>query len=142
MKVRGYNALVMGMMVAWVSPGWANPSELAAPAPAPAPVAVLVDEVVGTMLAQGSARDLVGLMAARLDLNIDAEDGTYEKAHAELVLRQFFGRCKPRGAQLVHHGSSKNSEFLIAKLDSSCGAHRVQMRWQANGIDTMTFEAE
>ncbi|MGC6492662.1 MAG: DUF4783 domain-containing protein [Myxococcota bacterium] len=142
MNVRGYNALVVGMMVAWVSPGWANPSEPAAPAPAPAPVDVVVDEVVGTMLAQGRARDLVGLMAARMDLNIDDDEGTYEKAQAELVLRQFFSRCKPRVAQLVHQGSSKNTEFLIAKLDSLCGAHRVQMMWGAEGIKTMTFHAE
>ena len=142
MKVRGYHALVVSMMVAWVNPGWANPSEPAAPAPAPAPVAVVVDEVVGTMLAQGSARDLVGVMAAHVDLNIDAEDGTYEKAQAELVLRQFFSRCKPRGAQLVHQGLSKTTEFLIAKLDSSCGPHRVQMMWGAEGIKTMTFNKE
>lgn len=138
MNVRGYNALVVGVMVAWASPSWANPSVPAAPAP----VAVVVDDVVGTMLAQGRARDLVGVTAARLDLNIDDDEGTYEKAQAELVLHQFFGRCKPRVAQLLHQGSSEHTSFLIAKLDSSCGAHRVQMRWRAKGIETMTFEKE
>ncbi len=96
----------------------------------------------------GSSRDLARHFGNNVDLAVPGNDGTYSKAHAELIMRNFFSDNRPDSFTINHQGSSRDGSlyvigtyettgnksyrtyFLIKKVSDKYFIHQLQFELQ------------
>jgi len=71
------------------------------------------DEIVES-IKDGNAKELAKFFNNTLDLNIPGNEGTFSRAQAEVVMRDFFFKNPPKSFKINHQGSSNDgSHFFI-----------------------------
>lgn len=79
-----------------------------------------ISEEVIEAVRRGSARDLARHFGNNVDLAIPGNDGTYSKAQAELIMRNFFTENRPDSFTVNHQGASRDgSPFVIGNYETT-----------------------
>jgi hypothetical protein len=87
----------------------------------------VIDDVKET-IKTGSAKELSKFLSTTVDITIDGKVGSYSKAQAEFVLRDFFKAHPPNEFNVLHQGSSKGGQpFAIGQYKSGDDTYRVWM---------------
>ena len=89
--------------------------------------AKVIDDVKET-IKTGSSKELSKFLSQTVDITIDGKVGSYSKAQAEFVLRDFFKAHPPNEFNVLHQGSSKGGQpFAIGQYKSGEDTYRVWM---------------
>lgn len=104
-------------------------------------VASPIPEGVDSALNAGNAKELASHFNASIDLNIPNNEGVFSKAQAELILKTFFQKNKPKSYTEAHHGDSKNSTYYsIGNLKTSTGAFRTYILYKKEKKEIVILE--
>ncbi|MEL7021492.1 MAG: DUF4783 domain-containing protein [Bacteroidota bacterium] len=78
-------------------------------------------------ISRGDADALGTYFASDVELAIGNDEGTYGKAEATSIVKQFFTTVSPKGFSQVHAGASKGngSKYCIGDMATSSGVYRV-----------------
>jgi len=98
-------------------------------------------------LKTGSSKELSRYFNDIVELSIAGEKSSYNKSHAEIVLKDFFKKYPPVDFQYIHQGSSKEGlKYAIGKYSYTGGSFRVYIlikQFKGNYfIDTLEFSKE
>ncbi len=107
-----------------------------------------ITQEVTQAIRRGSSRDLARNFGNNVDLAVPGNDGTYSKAHAELIMRNFFSDNRPDSFTINHQGASRDGSlyvigtfettgnksyrtyFLIKKVSDNYFIHQLQFELQ------------
>ena len=107
-----------------------------------------ISQEVTEAIRRGSSRDLARHFGSNVDLAIPGNDGTYSKAQAELIMRNFFSDNRPDSFTVNHQGASRDGSlyvigtyettrnrsyriyFLIKKVSDNYFIHQLQFELQ------------
>jgi hypothetical protein len=73
----------------------------------------------------GNSNQLAQYFNASVELLILTDEKVYNKAQAELVIKNFFSTHTPSGFTIIHEGGKEGSYFAIGKLVTNNGTFRV-----------------
>ena len=74
----------------------------------------------------GNAKEFSKFFDGTIDLDIPGNEGTYSKAQAEQILKDFFSKSHVKGYTPGHQGESKEgARFLMGTLNTIGGAYRT-----------------
>lgn len=96
----------------------------------------------------GNTNDISNFMSANVEVSVGSSDGTYAKAEAIGVIKQFFQKNAPTNCTLVHSGAARDgaSYYCIGNLLAGGSKYRVYVYFKDNGgqylIQEMRFEPE
>jgi hypothetical protein len=102
---------------------------------------------VAKAIQSGNARALAGYFDQSVDVTILNKEGSYSKAQAEGVVKDFFAKHRPSGFQIIHKGESGgNAKYAIGKLSTPQGTFRtyiyVKKRGEGLLIQQLRFESD
>ena len=85
-------------------------------------------------ISEGDADGLGQYFDDSVEVAVKDEEGTYAKAEAIKVVRNFFAKNKPTRFSQVHQGASKGqfSEYCIGDLSTQTGTFRVYIYMKVN----------
>ena len=110
-------------------------------------IADVLDDIALT-IRSGNAKELVKFFDAHVEITLLDKEGTYSKAQAEQVIKDFFAVHKPASFVLVHRGSSgEGSQYGIGTLTTSKDLkfrtyYFVKKRGDKSLIQELRFEEE
>ena len=124
--------LFLAALMAFASPGMAQSAELGD---------------VASAIKAGNARALATYFDNTVEVTILSQEGSYSKAQAEAVVKDFFSKHKPTAFQIIHKGDSGgNAKYAIGKLGTASGSYRtyiyVKRRGESLLIQQLRFEQE
>ena len=90
---------------------------------------------ISKAIEQGDAKTLAQYFDDKVDIAILDNEDTYDKANAEIIVKEFFVKNKPNAYAQVHKGVSKkeNSQYSIGNLKASAGTFRVYLYMKVQG---------
>ncbi len=92
-----------------------------------------VDEVVNA-LRLGNAAEVARHFDARVELTLPDKAGSYSKAQAEMILKDFFAGNAVKGFKVKHKGENKDgSQFCIGTLQTKIREYRTRFFLQQKG---------
>ncbi len=97
-------------------------------------------------LGSGDITAIERYLGDTVEISLDGNQETYNKQKAVELLRDFFGKNKPKGFTLNHKGMSKGkeSEYCIGDLKTATGTIKVYIYYKnsANGgiIEELRFD--
>ena len=78
-----------------------------------------ITKEVTQAIREGNSRELAEHFGNNVDLVLPDNDGTYSKAHAELILKNFFSDNRPESFTINHQRSSRDgSPYVIGTLET------------------------
>ena len=84
-----------------------------------------IDEIKSAIV-NGNAKELAVYFNTTIDLSVPGKDGTYSKVQAELIIKDFFEKNKPKSFKINHEGSSNDgSQYAIGTLTVSQNSYRI-----------------
>lgn len=85
-------------------------------------------------ISEGNADALGQYFDDNVEVAVKDEEGTYSKANAIKLVRDFFAKNKPTRFSQVHQGASKGqfSEYCIGDLNTQTGTFRVYIYMKVN----------
>lgn len=87
-------------------------------------VNAIPDEIVSAFRS-GSATTLSNYINKTVELTVDDKEEIYSKAQAEVILKDFFARHKPKSFNILHQANKASSKYAIGDLETSSGSYRV-----------------
>jgi len=104
----------------------------------------IIDEVA-TAIKSGDVSNVAKYFNSTLDLTVPDNEGTYSKAQAAMILKEFFSKNPPNSFLLNHQGSSNDgSLYAIGTYTSGIGAYRTYFLLKKSGatylIQKLEFE--
>lgn len=91
-------------------------------------------EEVGNALKAGNATKLASFFDLNVELTILDAEGTYSKAQAEQVVKNFFATHSPTSFTKKHESTSGgSSQFAVGTLVTSNGTFRVDIFYKTVG---------
>lgn len=104
-----------------------------------------LSEEISSAVKTGDAKLLAKYFSSTLDVTIPDVDGTYSKAQAEMLLKDFFLKNQPKSFTINHQGtSSDGSVFYIGSYQSVKKSFRIYFLLKKNGdkmlIQQIRFE--
>ncbi len=102
---------------------------------------------VAKAIQSGNARALAAYFDQSVDVTILNKEGSYSKAQAEGVIKDFFAKNRPSGFQIIHKGESGgNAKYAIGKLTTPNGTFRTYIYVKERGdgllIQQLRFESD
>ena len=103
---------------------------------------------IATAIRKGNAKGLSAHFDSMVELKVDKKEGTYSKAQAEQIVKDFFGQYPPTSFSFVHDGPSagKNASYAIGKYVSGSKKFRTSVYLRKKGdqmvIQEISFEHE
>jgi len=74
----------------------------------------VIFENIGKAFREGDASQLAVNFSSSFDIILPGNEGTYSKQQAEMILKDFFNKNKPKGFVINHQGTSNDgSRFSI-----------------------------
>jgi len=93
----------------------------------------ITDNVIAA-LKTGNAKGLSRYFGANVDLAVLKDEDVYSKAQAELIIKNFFVKHRPKGFKIIHQGMSKlGLQYAIGNLTTSNGNFRVTFSIKKTG---------
>jgi hypothetical protein len=102
---------------------------------------------VAQAIKTGNARALAGWFDNTVEVTILRQEGSYSKAQAEGVVKDFFAKHRPTAFEIIHKGDSGgNAKYAIGKLSTSAGTFRTYLYVKQRGdgllIQQLRFEED
>lgn len=99
------------------------------------------------LLKDGNAHELAATFSSSIEMTILGEDNVYSNSQAEQALAEFFKRCQPRSAKVLHRiTSNTHYQYAVIILGTSNGNYRTCISLKsANGkfeVSELRIEAE
>lgn len=91
-----------------------------------------LDEVI-IHLKKGDANSIAVKFDQTVDLTFPGKSGSYEKATAGLLLKDFFNKNAVRGFDIVHQGNNPQAQFCIGVLTTRSGSYRTTVYIKQKG---------
>jgi hypothetical protein len=90
---------------------------------------------ISKAISTGDADALGQYLDQTVEIAILDQEGTYDKARAISVLKQFFTKNPARGFSQVHQGTSKgsDSQYCIGDLSTNTATYRVYIYMKSAG---------
>ena len=74
----------------------------------------VIFENIGKAFREGNASDLAANFASSFDVILPGNEGTFSKQQAEMILKDFFNKNRPKGFVINHQGTSNDgSRYAI-----------------------------
>jgi len=90
---------------------------------------IVQDDITASVAAAinaGDAKKLATYFNASIDLTVPGTDGTYSKAQAEMIVRDFFTKFLPVSFKINQQGSSnEGSQFAVGTLSTKSKMFRT-----------------
>jgi hypothetical protein len=99
-------------------------------------------------ISKGDATELSKYFDQSVEIALLDEEDVYNKAQAESIIKDFFGKNKPTSFSQVHQGTSKgqDSKYCIGNLTTSTATFRVYIYMKVVGenytIQELRFDKE
>lgn len=85
-----------------------------------------VTQEVARAVREGNAEQLASFFGQTIDITLTSSEGTYSKAQATLIMKDFFDQYPPSAFEVKHEGSSDNgSLYMIGDYSSGKVTFRV-----------------
>ena len=99
------------------------------------------------LLKEGNTRELAATFSSTIEMTILGEDNVYSNAQAEQALAEFFKRCQPHSAKVLHRITSNvHYQYAVIILATSNGTYRTCISLKSvNGkfeVNELRIEAE
>jgi hypothetical protein len=89
---------------------------------------------IAAYLKNGNSREVSKYFASTVELIILNEENVYSKVQAEIILKDFLYKNKPKGARLLHRlDSNPNYMFAVIELDTENGKFRTTISLKDTG---------
>lgn len=72
-----------------------------------------ISEEVIEAVSNGNSRELARHFGTNIDLAIPGNEGTFSKAQAELIMRNFFSENRPVSFTVNHQGASRDGSLYV-----------------------------
>jgi hypothetical protein len=83
-------------------------------------------ENIGKAFREGDASQLAQNFASSIDIILPGNEGTFSKQQAEMILKDFFNKNKPKGFVNNHQGTSNDgSHYAIGSYRALNQSYRV-----------------
>ncbi|HZJ73640.1 MAG TPA: DUF4783 domain-containing protein [Perlabentimonas sp.] len=92
----------------------------------PVPSESFIDTIT-VIFKTGDSAALGKYLNSTVELELFNEDNIYSKSQAELMMKNFFTRNKPKSFKVNHEGNKGNTSFAIGTLITSSGNFRVSI---------------
>ncbi|MCX6230582.1 MAG: DUF4783 domain-containing protein [Bacteroidetes bacterium] len=80
---------------------------------------------VADAIRKGNASELSAYFNASIDLTVPGKEGSFSKAQAEQIVKEFFAKNTPKSFEIKHQGtSSDGSNYAIGTLVTNKGNFR------------------
>lgn len=97
------------------------------------------DDVVAAIKA-GNAKTLAGYFGNAVEISLPDKDGTFSKAQAEMMMKDFFANHPPASFVVNQKGASTGgSKFIIGTYKSGSVVYKVYLLLKASG-QTFTLQ--
>lgn len=91
-------------------------------------------ENIGKAFREGDASQLAQNFASSIDIILPDNEGTFSKQQAEMILKDFFNKNKPKGFVNNHQGTSNDgSRFAIGTYRAVSQSFRAYILLKING---------
>lgn len=108
--------------------------------PAKAGKADIVTDITAH-LKNANSREISRHFASTVELIILNEEDVYSKVQAEIILKDFLYKNKPKGARLLHRlDSNPNYMFAVIELDTENGKFRTTVSMKDMGGEFLITE--
>jgi hypothetical protein len=85
-----------------------------------------ITKSVTEAIRKGSSTELSAFFNSSIDLTVLGKEGTFSKAQAEQIVKEFFQKNTPKSFNIKHQGnSSDGSNYVIGTLTTNNGNFRV-----------------
>lgn len=92
-----------------------------------------VDAIAGHLKAADAAK-VATYFASAVEFTINSDEGTYSRAQAEQVIRDFFLNHRPVTVKIIHRlNSNPNFRLAVLSLSTSKEKYRVSISLSSNG---------
>ena len=86
----------------------------------------IIFENIGKAFREGDATQLAADFAASFDVILPGNEGTFSKQQAEMILKDFFNKNKPKGFVINHQGTSNDgSRYAIGTYRTASQSYRA-----------------
>ncbi len=104
-----------------------------------------VAENITAAIKVGNSKELAKYFAPNVELVIGSKSGSYSKAQAEMMVKDFFSKNPVKDYQVMHQGTSQdNSLYTIGDLTSTTRSYRTYYLLRKSGdtyaIHQLRFE--
>jgi len=104
-----------------------------------------VAENIAAAIKLGNSKELAKYFAPNVELVIGSKSGSYSKAQAEMMLKDFFAKNPVKDYKVMHQGSSQdNSLYTIGDLTTATKFYRTYYLLRKSGdsytIHQLRFE--
>lgn len=104
-----------------------------------------VAENIAAAIKLGNSKELTKYFAPNVELVIGDKSGTYSKAQAEMMVKDFFAKNPVKDYKVMHQGNSQdNSLYTIGDLTANTKSFRTYYLLRKNGdnylIHQLRFE--
>ena len=111
-----------------------------------APQADVIDRTA-ELLKDGNVHELAGTFSSTIEMTIMEDENVYSSSQAEQALANFFKRCQPRSAKVLHRiASNANYRYAVIILNTNSGTYRTAVALKnVNGkfeLNELRIEAE
>lgn len=104
-----------------------------------------VAENIAAAIKLGNSKELAKYFAPNVELVIGEKSGTYSKAQAEMMVKDFFAKNPVKEYKVMHQGNSQdNSLYTIGDITASTKSYRTYYLLRKSGdsylIHQLRFE--
>lgn len=104
-----------------------------------------VPENIAAAIKLGNSKELARYFAPNVELVIGSKSGSYSKAQAEIMVKDFFVKNAVKDYKVMHQGNSQdNSLYTIGDLSTSTKSYRTYYLLRKSGdsysIHQLRFE--
>ena len=94
----------------------------------------VVFENIGKAFRDGDASQLAVNFASSFDIILPGNEGTFSKQQAEMILKDFFSKNKPKGFMINHQGTSNDgSRYAIGTYRALNQSYRAYILLKSIG---------
>lgn len=99
------------------------------------------------LLKDGNAHELAAMFSPTIEMSIAGDENVYSSVQAEQLLADFFRRCQPKSAKVLHRiTSNANYRYAVIILNTTNGSYRTCVSLKnVNGkfeVNELRIEAE
>ncbi len=93
-----------------------------------------VSENIAAALKLGNSKELAKYFSPNVELVIGEKSGTFSKAQAEMMVKDFFAKNPVKDYKVMHQGNSQdNSLYTIGDLTTATKSYRTYYLLRKNG---------
>jgi len=97
---------------------------------------------VQNAIAEGSSKKLASFFNNNIELNIKNKEDVYSKAQAQLIIKDFFKKNKPKHFNIISEGVNSDLHYAICSLKTLYSNYRVYIIYRKIRKNTVIHKLE